>query len=206
MGFQAELRRMPKNARMSVAIFAEPNVETSASFAHAAREIGTSLSRVAYSVNFGTSNLESEAVISSALLSFTVGRMWVEISGGPELVRVIRIGDTGTRQVLEPSVTCSLRTCTVTALSPLGLSEFGIVAVSEDIRRPTALFSADPVRGARASHGALCGRIKPWTSIMAMDFGDGSAPGEKQNPTHRYTKPGTYAVTLTAGNPAGPVR
>ena len=203
VGFQAELRRMPKNARMSVAIFAEPNVETSASFAHAAREIGTSLSRVAYSVNFGTSNLESEAVISSALLSFTVGRMWVEISGGPELVRVIRIGDTGTRQVLEPSVTCSLRTCTVTALSPLGLSEFGIVAVSEDIRRPTALFSADPVRGLAPLTVRFADESSHGPVSWQWDFGDGSAPGEKQNPTHRYTKPGTYAVTLTAGNPAG---
>lgn len=32
------------------------------------------------------------------------------------------------------------------------------------------------------------------------DFGDGTTPGTTANPTHTYTDPGTYTVTLAAGN------
>jgi PKD repeat protein len=37
----------------------------------------------------------------------------------------------------------------------------------------------------------------------SWDFGDGSAKDTRQNPSHTYTKAGTYAVVLTATNAAG---
>ena len=37
----------------------------------------------------------------------------------------------------------------------------------------------------------------------SWNFGDGSAPGTTQNPSHTYTTPGTYTVTLTTTNAAG---
>jgi PKD repeat protein len=44
-----------------------------------------------------------------------------------------------------------------------------------------------------------CGIITSWS----WDFGDGSASSE-QNPSHTYTNPGTYTVSLTVSGPGGP--
>jgi hypothetical protein len=38
----------------------------------------------------------------------------------------------------------------------------------------------------------------------SWDFGDGSPTSTEQNPSHVYTTPGTYTVTLTASNDSGP--
>jgi PKD repeat protein len=46
---------------------------------------------------------------------------------------------------------------------------------------------------------ASTGAPTSWT----WDFGDGSAPDTRQNPAHRYSRGGTYTVTLTVSNAAG---
>jgi hypothetical protein len=35
------------------------------------------------------------------------------------------------------------------------------------------------------------------TGSLSWNFGDGSAPSHEQNPTHVYTKPGTYTASVT---------
>jgi PKD repeat protein len=72
---------------------------------------------------------------------------------------------------------------------------------------PVADFSGSPLSGGTPldveftdqSTGLL---ITNWR----WDFGDGVIVnyGTKTNPTHRYTNPGTYSVTLTVTNPVGP--
>ena len=67
---------------------------------------------------------------------------------------------------------------------------------------PVPDFSASPSQGniplAVAFMGMTNGTIRSWK----WDFGDGSF-ASVQNPTHTYTKPGIYTVTLSAANEFG---
>lgn len=64
---------------------------------------------------------------------------------------------------------------------------------------PVAEFKADAA-GLRVLFTDLStGNPTTWR----WDFGDGSPLGTEQNPLHDYAQPGTYTVTLTAGNVAG---
>lgn len=49
--------------------------------------------------------------------------------------------------------------------------------------------------------GAAVGGTAPFA--FTWTFGDGSVPSTEQNPTHTYTDPGTYTVTLTVTDSAG---
>ncbi|WP_222265529.1 PKD domain-containing protein [Modestobacter marinus] len=67
---------------------------------------------------------------------------------------------------------------------------------------PTASFTASPASGTAplpVQFGdTSTGGAKSW----AWDFGDGTT-ATTQNPSHTFTAPGTYTVTLTASNAAG---
>ena len=45
----------------------------------------------------------------------------------------------------------------------------------------------------------------PGATAYLWDFGAGQGTSTQQNPTHTYSSPGTYSVTLTATYPTGPV-
>ncbi|HVP96372.1 PEGA domain-containing protein [Methanoregula sp.] len=68
---------------------------------------------------------------------------------------------------------------------------------------PVADFSASPTSG----NGPLTVRFTDTSlnnpTMWSWDFGDGSDTGTTGSPTHTYTDPGSYTVTLTASNRYG---
>ena len=67
---------------------------------------------------------------------------------------------------------------------------------------PVADFSADTKSGNAPLTVKFTDTSSNYPTSWLWDFGDGVTSTE-QNPTHTYTKPGNYTVTLTASNLAG---
>jgi PKD repeat protein len=68
--------------------------------------------------------------------------------------------------------------------------------------RPVAAFSGTPLVGTVPYTVTFTDASTQTPTSWAWDFGDGST-STLQNPTHQYTVPGTYTVTLTATNVCG---
>ena len=84
-----------------------------------------------------------------------------------------------------------------------GTNEYQLmILVRGSVSAPVANFSASPLSGKRplevSFNDESTGDITSWS----WDFGDGST-GSDQNPSHTYTKPGTYTVSLTATGAGG---
>jgi PKD repeat protein len=67
---------------------------------------------------------------------------------------------------------------------------------------PAASFSAAPTSGTAPLAVRFTDTSSGSPTTWAWDFGDG-ANSTAQNPTHTYTAPGSYTVTLTVSNSAG---
>jgi len=75
----------------------------------------------------------------------------------------------------------------------------GFIAVGDP---PVPDFSAAPLQGTIPLAVAFTGITNGTMSSWKWDFGDGSS-ADGQNPTHIYTNPGLYTVTLSAANEFG---
>ncbi|MBD3285240.1 M6 family metalloprotease domain-containing protein, partial [candidate division WOR-3 bacterium] len=71
-----------------------------------------------------------------------------------------------------------------------------------DASAPTAQFSASPTSGDAPLDVTFADESTGDIAFWSWDFGDGNT-STSQSPTHRYTDPGTYTVSLTASNPYG---
>jgi len=67
---------------------------------------------------------------------------------------------------------------------------------------PVADFSAEPTGGRAPLTVQFTDRSTGSITTRRWDFGDGDT-SNKQNPTHRYTHPGKYTVTLKVSSPGG---
>jgi monoamine oxidase len=67
---------------------------------------------------------------------------------------------------------------------------------------PTADFTATVVSGAPPLDGSVTDLSTEFPTGWSWDFGDTGTSGD-QHPTHQYTTPGVYTVSLTATNPIG---
>jgi YVTN family beta-propeller protein len=70
------------------------------------------------------------------------------------------------------------------------------------IGKPTAAFSASPTSGKAPLNVKFTDKSTGTPTKWQWTFGDGKTSSE-QNPTHKYSKVGTYKVKLTAINAAG---
>ncbi len=89
----------------------------------------------------------------------------------------------------------------VTVLSSDGsvwVADRGLNQVIKLVTAPTAAFSATPIIGYAPLPVTFTDASPNSPTAWLWDFGDGTAPSTVQNPSHTYTSPGTYAVTLTA--------
>ncbi len=67
---------------------------------------------------------------------------------------------------------------------------------------PTALFRADPTKVFIPNQATRMIDLSSLASTYVWDFGDGTKSGEKQ-PSHTYTSPGQYVITLTVTSAKG---
>lgn len=122
-------------------------------------------------------------------------------STGDQLAFTWAFGDGGSSNETNPThayASSGTYTVTLTASSPVGADSFSSVVTVQ--QGPTASFTS-------SSPDAL-GEVTTFTNTssgnslsFAWDFGDGSPISSTENPTHTYTLPGSYVVTLTATNP-----
>ena len=78
-----------------------------------------------------------------------------------------------------------------------------LISWKAQAQEPNADFTADPVNGAPPLTVTFSddstGQIDSWQ----WDFGDGTPPGNEQNPVHIYQEAGTYTVSLTVTGTGG---
>ncbi|SCG84728.1 PKD domain-containing protein [Methanobacterium congolense] len=84
----------------------------------------------------------------------------------------------------------------------LGGTEIGTSGYNVLGAAPTAAFSANTTSGSAPLNVQFTDSSIGTPTSWLWDFGDGVTSTE-QNPTHTYTKPGNYTVTLTTSNAAG---
>ncbi|HET8603211.1 MAG TPA: PKD domain-containing protein, partial [Marmoricola sp.] len=68
---------------------------------------------------------------------------------------------------------------------------------------PTASFTASPTSGTVPFAVQFTDTSSGSPTSWSWDLGDGSAKSTERNPSHTYTTPGTYKVTMTAANAQG---
>jgi len=70
------------------------------------------------------------------------------------------------------------------------------------VTKPVAAFSASPTSGKVQLKVTFTDKSTGSPAAWKWDFGDGSK-SFLQNPTHKYSKAGTYTVSLTVKNAKG---
>jgi len=116
-------------------------------------------------------------------------------------------GDSGTSTLQNPShqyTTPGTYTVSLTATNTCGNdpeTKTGYITVNV-CPLPVASFSAAPNQGCAPLTVSFTDSSTNNPSTWSWDFGDGGT-SDLQNPTHEYTSPNTYTVTLTAGNFCG---
>ncbi|WP_245619009.1 PKD domain-containing protein [Methanogenium cariaci] len=73
----------------------------------------------------------------------------------------------------------------------------------EETTKPVAAFSADSVTGPAPMQVTFTDQSQGVPTSWTWYFGGGGASSYEQNPTHTYTEPGTYSVTLRVINAEG---
>jgi PKD repeat protein len=115
-------------------------------------------------------------------------------------------GDGGSSTVQNPThtyTTPGTYTVTLTVSGPGGSdteTKMGYITVSH--APPQADFTATPRSGVVPLTVQFTSTASGTVTTYAWDFGDGGS-STVQNPTHTYTTPGTYTVTLTVSGPGG---
>jgi PKD repeat protein len=114
-------------------------------------------------------------------------------------------GDTGTSTAQNPNHTYTAAgtyTVTLTATGPGGSdgeTKTGYITVTEV---PVANYSGTPTSGGAPLTVNFTDLSTGGPASWSWDFGD-TGTSSAQNPSHTYTAPGTYSVTLTASNACG---
>ncbi|WP_292491112.1 PQQ-binding-like beta-propeller repeat protein [Methanoculleus sp. 10] len=120
------------DGRLDIALNATPDAATANAFTLAAAEKGEEITALAYTMTVTRTNLENGEDIAGAVIRMTISTGWVEEHGGVGALRIARSAEDGTYRILETRVagTDENGNLIVEAVSPGGLSTFGLLAVA----------------------------------------------------------------------------
>ena len=120
------------DGRLDIAFNATPDATVENAFTLAAAEKNEEITALAYTVTVTRTNLENGEDIAGAVIRMTINPGWVEEHGGVDALRIARSAEDGTHQMLETRIagTDENGNLIVEAVSPGGLSVFGLLAVT----------------------------------------------------------------------------
>ncbi|MFQ5934205.1 MAG: hypothetical protein ACE5KI_06150, partial [Dehalococcoidia bacterium] len=130
IGLLAELKRLPPNASLSVAISKEPEPDAETAFSASVEAINATIDDTAYVVSVEKVNLEDGRDVGNTVLTLRVGQAWTK-RHGLEGIRAVRLRETGESQLLDTRFVRldSQGRSVFEVISPGGLSVFGLVAL-----------------------------------------------------------------------------
>ncbi len=161
VSFSADMDSYNPALGIAASIYEQPSPEASEAFALAAQDEDSEIASIAYAVYFIKTNLTGDDRIRDATLRLTASEDWVDANGGPDLVRIFRLGDDGNRSVLPTTYEGKEGDMMVfTAVSPEGFSVFALGAMTAPSPpAPAPSRSSGGGGGSRASVGAA-GNLK----------------------------------------------
>ncbi|WP_220680884.1 PKD domain-containing protein [Methanofollis formosanus] len=128
--FTAEFPYFPVNATIGADLIENVSENVASAYSLALLDEGLDVSEIAYTMKVTKKGIEK---CGPATITMTVSPEWVTARGGVDKIRILRMADDGTTQVLE-TVFKGYDTdgqYVFEAVSPDGLSEIGLVAVTE---------------------------------------------------------------------------
>ena len=138
---EAGLSSLPEGATITTFLSDPVNPNVMNAFGVAMTNAGKEIQAVAYILTVVKTNIGTTL---PATITMTCPEEWVDLHNGPEAVSIVRIGEDGVKQVLSTTFVYDDKTriYTFTALSPNGLSVFGLVTakatVTEKAENPNA--------------------------------------------------------------------
>jgi hypothetical protein len=134
--FRADLLSLPQeDSAITAEITKKPDPLELAGFNRAAADTGYQLDAVAYTMDVAKTRLEDGKDIGQATVTMTVSPSWIEEHGGATVVRIARLADDGTSQILKTHYRGidSSSNYIFEGDSPGGLSIFALITIREPI-------------------------------------------------------------------------
>ena len=126
------LNGIPGSASLEV-ILDEGDSGVGTAFQLAAGSSGLDVSKVAYTMNILKTNLKNGQDIKEARITMSVPVSWVDANGGISSIKIIRIAEDGTKEVLNTTyIGMSGGLMVFEGYSPNGLSLFGLAATEQN--------------------------------------------------------------------------
>jgi|GEM_PF-5321569 len=128
--FDLGLKEIPKGASVKIEVKSAPTAADDKAITQAASGAGTKVTKVAYVMEVTKTNIPA-AIQGEAKVTMKVSKKWADDQGGAAKVRIIRVADDGTPQILATKVlgVDADGNLIFEGTSPQGLSAFGLVAL-----------------------------------------------------------------------------
>ncbi len=161
-------------------------------------------------VSFETQKVPPEANFTASPTTITEGQsvQFTDQSKNNPTSWSWSFGDDSTGTLQSPShiyATAGTYTVILTVTNSAGSdteTKTGYITVSVGVVKPVAAFTASPTTIATGQNVQFTDQSKNNPTSWSWNFGD-EGTSTSQNPSHTYTTPGTYTVSLTSTNSAG---
>ncbi len=133
---------------------------------------------------------------------------FTDLTSGDVTARNWQFGDGSSSTVANPAHTYTAMgayTVTLSAEGPGGSDwerKTAFITVTDEPVAPAAAFNATPTSGTVPLTVQFTDQSSGTITSRQWDFGDGQT-STQQNPSHTFTSPGSYAVTLNVNGPGG---
>ena len=130
--FHAEMNRMPPDDAAIGISLAQPDTRTMTKVENTVNEKGYRLDAVAYTAQVEKTDLQDKTYIGPSVVTMSVAPSWVLNHGGLSNVKIVRLADDRTSQLLETQfsgIDTSIN-MVFTGTSPDGLSMFTLISVA----------------------------------------------------------------------------